>query len=1141
MSTLGRKLLGVSAAVVTLGALVLIPTFAAPPTVSDTAGGIELWGGPLSDPIRTSYSADDGPWTATASRQNVNTLLAIREDGSVQAMPGVVNADVENIPAGLSGKRAISISSIQGHAMAATEDGTAFKWGGTRGLPNGSWTPEQLGGKAVGVSNSTTVGLVQLDTGEVVVITTGYMEKVENYDSGELLTDVVKVNAGLINLHGAALRADGSVARLDPVDGWTTLIEADPLDPIVDFDLGYQSNTNSLVAVTASGNSYRGSTKSDAFPKDQLKAGEKIVQVAQSDSDFAVARTDRGNLVAWNNTSPSSILPSAMEVPDEVANAYVHHIDGGGSTFRAIVGAAEDDDTPVAQLTQATVTGDFVVGETLQGIPATFSGTLDRVENQWILAKNRVLTDVDGDSDDPLRLTLTEDMIDSYVMLRTTAFKEGQSNVVDFSLTYGPIEAAPTAEIINTTPPTITGTPQVGETLTASDGTWAPEEVTLAHQWLRDSEEIADATDSSYELTSDDEGARISVRVTASHDDLDSVSATSAETETVQAAPVEDVVNDTKPAITGTAKVGETLNASTGEWTPSDANFAYQWLRDGNPIGSATSDSYELVAADQGAKISVRVTASKTGYNSASATSEETAEVAAADLAVTSVPVISGTPQEGHTLAGTPAVFNDPTATVTNQWFADEVELTGETGNSLELTADHVGKDITFKSTAVRGDDTLDSTSGPFGPVVRADIELSIQTPSALSGTPRVGQTLTATEAEFGGDIDSVTHEWLADGTVLSGASGTSLELTSAHVGKTITFRSTAVRGENSLPSVSDPVGPVLVVLGVTTKPSISGTAEVGKTLTGTPAVFNDAAVITNQWFADGVAISGATGDSLELTADHLGAVITFKSTATRGSDTAESTSDATDAVKLKALKATSDASISGTAQVGETLTGTPAEFNDSTATITNQWFADGDVISGATGLTLELTDDLVGKRITFVSTATRGDDTKESVSAASAAVVPATPDGDFEGKITLKETVRAGETVTVNVGTAYAGQEVEIWMFSTPRMIGSGTVSTDGTIRVTIPANAELGEHTIAAYDEAGALIGFQGITVVAADGSGGGGKGSGSSGSGSGAGKPGSLTRTGVEIGKVALPIGAALLALGFGALVIARRRTN
>ena len=129
--------------------------------------------------------------------------------------------------------------------------------------------------------------------------------------------------------------------------------------------------------------------------------------------------------------------------------------------------------------------------------------------------------------------------------------------------------------------PTITGTAQVGETLTASTTGITDSDgltnATFTYQWLADDAAISGAT----------------AAVTAANSP-----ATGA------------------PTITGTARVGETLTASTTGISDSDgltnATFTYQWIKlDSNlndsDISGATSSTYTLVAGDADTGIKVRV------------------------------------------------------------------------------------------------------------------------------------------------------------------------------------------------------------------------------------------------------------------------------------------------------------------------------------------------------------------------------------------------------------------------------------------------------------------------------------------------------------------------------------------------------
>jgi hypothetical protein len=99
-------------------------------------------------------------------------------------------------------------------------------------------------------------------------------------------------------------------------------------------------------------------------------------------------------------------------------------------------------------------------------------------------------------------------------------------------------EYAPT----NTTPPSITGTPQVGQVLTAQPGTWTSDtQPTFTYQWQRCNttgaacSNIGGATNQTYTVQSADQGSTLRVQVTAKNTG-GSTQATSAQTSLVQAA-----------------------------------------------------------------------------------------------------------------------------------------------------------------------------------------------------------------------------------------------------------------------------------------------------------------------------------------------------------------------------------------------------------------------------------------------------------------------------------------------------------------------------------------------------------------------------------------------------------------------------
>ena len=189
----------------------------------------------------------------------------------------------------------------------------------------------------------------------------------------------------------------------------------------------------------------------------------------------------------------------------------------------------------------------------------------------------------------------------------------------------------------NTSPPTISGAAQKGQTLHAEPGSWSGSQpITFAYRWQRCNAgggscgNIGGATHRDYTLGSADVGNTVRVVVTASNS---AGSATAASSPSAMIAAAQAPANTAPPTIAGTPQLGATLTANTGSWTgPGPITFTFQWLRCdsvggacGN-IAGATNQTLVLGAADAGHAIRVRVRA-KNQFGSTSATSVPTSAV----------------------------------------------------------------------------------------------------------------------------------------------------------------------------------------------------------------------------------------------------------------------------------------------------------------------------------------------------------------------------------------------------------------------------------------------------------------------------------------------------------------------------------
>ena len=140
--------------------------------------------------------------------------------------------------------------------------------------------------------------------------------------------------------------------------------------------------------------------------------------------------------------------------------------------------------------------------------------------------------------------------------------------------------------------------------------------------------------------------------------------------------------NRTAPKVSGTPRVGETLSSTEGTWTNEPTSFAYQWLAGGVAITGATRPTYELERSTAGKVVTVRVTASKAGLTSGTATSDPVGPIASGPITHTTLPVVTGTAAPGGTLSASTGTW-DPADGLTYdyQWLADGTPVAGATSS----------------------------------------------------------------------------------------------------------------------------------------------------------------------------------------------------------------------------------------------------------------------------------------------------------------------------------------------------------------------------------------------------------------------------------------------------------------------------
>lgn len=162
-------------------------------------------------------------------------------------------------------------------------------------------------------------------------------------------------------------------------------------------------------------------------------------------------------------------------------------------------------------------------------------------------------------------------------------------------------------------------------------------------------------------------------------------------------------VNQTPPAVSGTARVGEMLQATPGSWVPEPTTYSYAWLRDGAPIPGASAASYRLVGADREHRISVRVIASSE-VASQPAVSAETEPVGYGRFAVTERPTITGPRRWQGTLRASHGAWTPSPTSYTYRWLREGQPIPGATRARYTVKLADYGKHLEVRVSARRTD-----------------------------------------------------------------------------------------------------------------------------------------------------------------------------------------------------------------------------------------------------------------------------------------------------------------------------------------------------------------------------------------------------------------------------------------------------
>lgn len=509
---------------------------------------------------------------------------------------------------------------------------------------------------------------------------------------------------------------------------------------------------------------------------------------------------------SYGDTSDSFCSTPATKVTYPSTKAARYCFDGA-LRVSAIKGVA-----PTAG--SAQITGTVQVGHTLTATPTGFNlgAPLATYSYQWEVATPQAPTNYHSISGaTSATYVVPPNYYDDYLKVVITATIPSSSCTMNCTPPASATSAA--TSVVQGVPPApgsvvITGTPQTGQTLTAtasgfSLGTPAGQYVYTWYQCVnatdapgsctavdRTSNSTSSNTDN-YTVVASDVGNYIKVVATVSNTCASGcsppASATSPPTGIGQGvAPTPGSV-----AITGTPQAGQALTATATGFTLGTpiGNYVYTWYRCANTTDtpgsgtcttvdrtsgatSSTTDTYTMTGADVDHYIKVVATVSNTCASGcsppASATSSATSLIQGVAPTAGSV-AITGTAQAGQGLTATSSgfVLGSPTGQYVYTWYrcqnASDTPGSGtcttvdRTSGATSSTTDSypaVAGDInsyvkvvaTVSNACVTGCSSVAATSS-----ATSTIQGVAPTPGsvAVTGTPRSGQTLTATASGF--------------------------------------------------------------------------------------------------------------------------------------------------------------------------------------------------------------------------------------------------------------------------------------------------------------------------------------------------------------------------------------------------------
>jgi hypothetical protein len=345
-------------------------------------------------------------------------------------------------------------------------------------------------------------------------------------------------------------------------------------------------------------------------------------------------------------------------------------------------------DTPLASV-PVSISGTGVVDSTLTLNPAQWTMPNDQltITYQWF----RGSTAVPGVTGTVYEVTSAD--VGQAITVKATATRPGYKTGTSTS---NAITAAKAGAPLASVPVVISGTGHVGSTLQLSPPDWDVPGTVTTYQWFRDAGAVSGQIGTTYTVTTPDLGKAITVKATGTKSGYTlGLSVSNVITAALNPAPAAT----TPVALTGTGVVGSVLTMTPPVWDTADVTVAYQWFRDASAFTNNAA-TYTVLASDLGKTITVRATATKPGYVTATSTSNGIVATEAAAVTPTRMPVITGRAAARETLTADPGDWpGTGSKTYAYQWFVNGEAVAKATGKTYVVRTLDAGLPVSVRVT----------------------------------------------------------------------------------------------------------------------------------------------------------------------------------------------------------------------------------------------------------------------------------------------------------------------------------------------------------------------------------------------------------------------------------------------------------